>query len=429
MIDTECRELESEQDRPVKIDPSSGGCGLPSATDFEKRDYRGAEALENTCVQDHARRLINHPNQGAIKEDTPITTTPYDIPAATSTSTHGLVHTPRIGAMTGAPSHNIADAPDGAESDESDDGLTLSNEPHHVFPGLRKWTPRLAAFPLPLVAEIWLEVCKQIEAPTALAQLAMVCQGLHDIAGEVLYRHVRITSQARLDAFRATLDVHPHKAPWTRSFVLLPRSGEILVEPLVAILENLRRGRLEHFELRFPCTSLDSWSATTGFDLAVAYSGGFTLPASVRSVDAHANFLRGVRAPLPALTCLSLSLRRQKELAQACREIARFGKTLLRLRIRQRLPWRMSGENPMGICAQLDTPQLEYLEVQEEATLEQSDFPSPQSDGVPDRKDKYQGVPKLRSLVWAPSWGDARKKICSQGGGSALGSLTADWTF
>ena len=285
----------------------------------------------------------------------------------------------------------------------------------------------------------------------------MVCQGLRGIAEEVLYRHVRINTQTALDAFRTMLKTHPHKANWMRSFVCVPQYGDVggprqLTKTLAAILNTLRYARLTHIELRFPYSVLHTWSDTALEFMATYGCRGLALPESVRSVDTSVSFMRGVREPLPSLTCLSLSLR-CTELHKACREIARVGATLLRLRLKRRMPWRMGGESPVRICALLNTPQLEYLEVQDEAIRqvrvglgyeaenESAHLRASNSEHF-SLPLESTGSRARRTRIWPSTgprssgrWcgrrrGETRgKKSCSLGGDSILWSLTTERTF
>ncbi len=232
-----------------------------------------------------------------------------------------------------------------------------------------------------LPPETWMEICRLVGTQTELARLARVNKYLESIASRPLYKNVTLRSPKALESFSATIAECPDRAASTQVLRLEWVEDERVLTPKSAprwfmeMMDNLRGGKVEHLAL-LVSPPVNSKTGVSDFDQAVHTHvkrmrlKGFTLPKSVRTLEAQAQLLHNrivpvsPGQPLAPLVALSLHAGGGLHLTEWCfPALIPIAKTLRRLRISLEDP----EEHPLWFCGCITQPlslaNVEYLEV------------------------------------------------------------------
>ena len=230
-----------------------------------------------------------------------------------------------------------------------------------------------------LPAELWLKIANEVEDPRDLVSLATVCKGILPTAEDALYKHVEINTRHSLFNFALTALTRPHKAQRVRSlairwskFLTLDSS---MARELVVVLTPLTNLAALHYAPPARVTEGAAREFQDHLDWAFEREW-FAAPASVRVLACSTAFLIALNRmatlpptveslrPRPPLVALSVHAH-EEEMRAVCRLASGYGKTLRRLRIfrHRTMPTRWENTHPTRVCAELDAPQLEYLEI------------------------------------------------------------------
>ena len=220
-----------------------------------------------------------------------------------------------------------------------------------------------------LPTEMWMMICRKVEGQRNLKQLARVCRHISPIAEEVLYATPVLYTPDGLHALLKTIQRTPAKAALIRSLTI-SWSGTKDIEAdsgswfarLMWALSLQEMSKFEHMDV-FISPIVHSRFAS---NLALQNTCPMVLPHSLCSMNVTADILSAFtecgRGPCPPLTALSLRAR-FTEIPKVSRMLSQCQQTLCRLRIQRRLMRCAFQENPGRICAKLDLPYLEYLEM------------------------------------------------------------------
>ena len=223
--------------------------------------------------------------------------------------------------------------------------------------------PTCASLEIP--TSIWVNILKQASDFATLPILALVCKALLPIAEHLLYTHTTICSPRALKQFLATLAAAPAKAEAVRTLQLAWDGSDEpvpldLAATLGAILRHLQRATALSFAPTHPHVR-----ARLADVLAHDATATVVAPRSMCALAACAGLLRKLAEPRPPLVELSLRLC-EGELAECLQLLGWYGGTLKRLTLEVRCESPLVGfrrESPAWVCAALETPLLEYLEV------------------------------------------------------------------
>lgn len=180
-----------------------------------------------------------------------------------------------------------------------------------------------------LPVETWTEICGHVERQQDLGRLARVNKTLMMITSNTLYKNVTIRSVQGLRSFSDAIAEHAAKAASVRTLRLEWVEDKRVLTPkdaprwFMEMLAALRNGKVEHLALLVSPPE-DSPAKISTFDRAVQKHAkalrlsGFTLPQSVRTLDAKVHLLHDKRvvpvspgqpvAPLVALSLHALGL-------------------------------------------------------------------------------------------------------------------------
>ena len=216
--------------------------------------------------------------------------------------------------------------------------------------------------------EIWLQICKQVSSQATLAALAQTCQDVLLLAEEALYKDVTIRNPTSLRCFLRALKTHPLRTQLVHSLTLTwPESMDRhkVAETFASVLSTLShpQARIKRISVRMS-SERDTAVVLHSFEFALLVHGRVVLPPSIRALEGSATILRTLVAPHAPLTAISVRTR-ITELSKLSPLLAPFRDTLKRLRIERHMPWCVRHDNPARVCAMLDTPRLEYLEVRD----------------------------------------------------------------
>ena len=256
-----------------------------------------------------------------------------------------------------------------SEHDHGDELVTtIQTLTVHDSSGTRKF----ASDALP--TELWMLICGWVQSQNDLAHLAAVCTYLLPVALEALYTDVTIRSPIALRRFLSTLTIHPLRAQRVRSLTLAwPESTFVpdsIADTLSSVLFALSLAPPSTARLTrvaFNTSEPRSLPAPGSLDFALLVHARLVLPPSTRTLVASTSVLRALAAPRPPLAALSVRAR-VTELKQVYPLLGPFRASLRRLSVRRVLPWRMRRDSPARVCAELDMPLLEYLEVRDEVS-------------------------------------------------------------
>ena len=298
------------------------------------------------------------------RPSTPKATSNHPTPASTliqvPRATKDLVSTANVSAAENVDNDNC-------DKDTSDDTADLPKTTTLTILSTATDTddPATACASLEIPTSIWLNILKHTVDPHALSSLALVCKALLPLAEHLLYVHTTLYSPRALKQFLATLTAAPAKAEAVRTLRLSWDGSE---EPVPLDLARTLGGVLQ----RLPHATAFSFApahphvrARLADVLMYDTESSVVVPRSVHRLATCKGILHRLTEPRPPLVVLSLRLC-EGELAECIRLAGWYGATLKRLALEVRCESPLVGfrrENPAWVCAALETPRLEHLEL------------------------------------------------------------------
>lgn len=240
-------------------------------------------------------------------------------------------------------------------------------------PAIQRQSTRLAEIHFP--PELWMQICPHVEDQADLARLARVSSGMRPIAERTLYAKAKVTSASALYRFYEKIIESECSDTYARQIqdfaVDIPTSVWLAdwevaaaVPLCLEVLVNL-----EHLAIGSLKSDMADWIfEELGGDGDDAYNAfplrdEAKLLPRLRTLDAPATLLQHFKIPKATVTHLSLRMRWWSDVI-AFEPLSRlFGSSLVSLRIERVFEGGGRRESPIRICANLNMPRLEYLEI------------------------------------------------------------------
>ncbi|OJT04902.1 hypothetical protein TRAPUB_4346 [Trametes pubescens] len=310
---------------------------------------------------------------------------------------------------------------------------------------------RLAKIHFP--PELWMQICPHVEDQADLARLARVSSGMRSIAERTLYakaRVTRVTSASALYRFYEKIIESEYSGPYARRIqdlvVDIPTSVWLAdwevaaaVPLCLEVLVNL-----EHLAIGSLKSDMADWVFDEpgedcdghAYDFFPLRDEAKLLPR-LRTLDAPASLLLHFQIPKTTITHLSLRMRWTSDLVAYASLEYLFGGSLVSLRIERVFECvdHWNRESPIRICAYLNMPRLEYLEIADTGLYTKyassqkpwrGPFAANRVDSVkpdsPELLRAREGLPRLRELVWSPIVGKDYTRF-SRGYGDGFGGF------
>ncbi|KAI0350940.1 hypothetical protein OH77DRAFT_985045 [Trametes cingulata] len=299
----------------------------------------------------------------------------------------------------------------------------------HSEPRTASGSARLAEIHFP--PEIWMHICPHVERQADLATLARVCSGLRAIAEQTLYTNISLTNVASLTGFVRNLYEGERGLDWAirvRSLTVdIPTSVWVsdrkvavrLMECLhvvdnveVVTIGSLKSDMADWIMHELPPASEEPYARFRVHDRR-------RLLPNLRILDLPVSLLKAFSVPKTTVTCLSVRVRWLIDHIDLLEVSRLFKESLVSLRIQRVFEVPSHQESPIRVCAFLDLPRLQYLEITDTALYMKYIWKRLPARGpfAPNRVDRQQGmpmhlmalerVPSLKELVWKPVVGEA----------------------